>query len=268
MSDHGRHNVLGVHVNAIDLPTAVERVIRAARKRRPLGVTALAVHGVMSAVLDPALRLRINELEMVVPDGQPVRWALNLLHGVGLEERVYGPELMVSVCARAAGEGLGVFLFGSTESTLRALAGALERRFPDLRIRGCQASRFRCVTEEERLRDVETIRRSGADLVFVGLGCPRQEIWVYENRFDISMPALAVGAAFDFHAGKLPQAPEGLQSRGLEWAYRLYQEPRRLWRRYVLLNPAFLVLLGLQLTRIHRIEARFGEDPVPFVRPG
>jgi exopolysaccharide biosynthesis WecB/TagA/CpsF family protein len=265
--DRGRHNVLGVLVDAVDMEAAASTIVDAAREGRGLGVSALAVHGVMSAVLDKELRARLNALELVVPDGQPVRWALNLLHGTRLQERVYGPDLTLEVCRLAAQEGLGVFLFGSREITLEALSHRLVERFPTLDIRGYQASRFRPASEEERCSDLEMIRASNADLVLVGLGCPRQEIWAYENRLELSLPVLAVGAAFDFHAGTLPQAPSILQRWGLEWTFRLRKEPRRLWRRYILLNPAFLLFLGLQLARIHTLGTAADASPRRNVRP-
>ena len=254
-------------MNAVDMAAAAKTIVDAARRRHGLGVSALAVHGVMTAVRDKEMRARLNSLELVVPDGQPVRWALNLLHGTRLRERVYGPDLTLEACRLAAQEGLGVFLFGSKKVTLEALSRRLVERFPALDIRGCQPSRFRPASEEERRKDLEVIRASNADLVLVGLGCPRQEIWAYENRRELSLPVLAVGAAFDFHAGTLPQAPPIMQRWGLEWLFRLREEPRRLWKRYLLLNPAFLFLLGLQLARIHTLGTAADASPQRHVRP-
>lgn len=253
MIDRGAHPVLGVQVDAVDYDAAVDRIITAARARQPLAVTALAVHGVMTGVDDPVQRQRLNGLDLVVPDGQPVRWALNWLHDAGLTDRVYGPTLMLRTCEAAAAQGLPIYLYGSTEATVNRLAEQLQERFPDLQIAGSQPSLFRRTTAAEADAVAASIRDSGARLVFVGLGCPRQETWAYEYRDALSMPVIAVGAAFDFHAGELPQAPPVMQRFGLEWLFRLVQEPKRLWRRYLLLNPRFVA--GL-------VRQRFGSTVV------
>ncbi|HEX6249801.1 MAG TPA: WecB/TagA/CpsF family glycosyltransferase, partial [Gemmatimonadaceae bacterium] len=199
--------------------------------------------------------------------GQPVRWALRWLHGVALADRVRGPTLMLQVCEACAREGIPVLLYGSRAVTLDRLAANLKTRFPTLVIAGRMPSAFRELSEDEQLAIAGAIRASGAGLTFVGLGCPRQEVWAYENREMISMPALAVGAAFDFHAGTLPEAPGWMQRAGLEWLYRLAREPRRLWRRYLLLNPLYLLMVAAQRVGIHRLHAGSGAPPRP-VRVG
>jgi exopolysaccharide biosynthesis WecB/TagA/CpsF family protein len=252
--DRGKFSVLGIRVNAINYEAAVSRVVNAAQARQPLSLSALAVHGVMTGVLDAEQGYRLNHLDVIVPDGQPVRWALNGLYKAGLPDRVYGPTLMLKVCDRAAQVGLPIYLYGSQPQVLEALQGNLQKRFPQLVVAGCQPSKFRQVSEQEQAEIAEGIRASGAAIVFVGLGCPRQEVWVYENRDLIGLPCLAVGAAFDFHAGLLPQAPAWMQKRGLEWLFRMIQEPGRLWQRYVFLNPAYVALLLLQVLRLKRFE--------------
>ena len=227
MIDLGKRTVLGVAVDVTDYDSAVDRIVAAAKKQRAYAVTALPVHGIMTGARDPEHRYRLNSFDLLVPDGQPVRWALNILHGVALRERVYGPTLMLQLCERLAREGLPIYLFGSREETIALLSTKLRRRFPDLRIAGSQPGRFKVLSPSEREEIVRAIRQSGAAVVFVGLGCPRQEIWAYENRAALSMPAVCVGAAFDFHAGTVAQAPPALQRVGLEWAYRLMREPRR-----------------------------------------
>jgi N-acetylglucosaminyldiphosphoundecaprenol N-acetyl-beta-D-mannosaminyltransferase len=243
-------------VSVTDYDATVQAVIDAARARNPLGVSALAVHGVMTGVLDSAHRWRLNHFDLITPDGQPVRWALNWLHGARLDERVYGPELVTRICEAAAREQLPVFLYGSRPEVLSRLHQALEQRHPGLLIAGTRPSSFRRQTEDEANELREEMVSSGARIVLVGLGCPRQETWVYENFSLLSLPLIAVGAAFDFHAGVLPQAPRVLQDRGLEWAYRLMQEPRRLWRRYLLLNPLFAGLILLQRFGVLRFDDR------------
>ncbi|MBI2824609.1 MAG: WecB/TagA/CpsF family glycosyltransferase [Planctomycetia bacterium] len=268
MIDRDRHNILGVRVNAIDYEATVQRIVEAAKARRPLAVSALAVHGLMTGVLDAAHRYRLNRLDLLVPDGQPVRWALNALHHAGLRDRVYGPTLMLKTCQRAADEGVPIFLFGGTDDLLSALAERLRARFPKLKIAGCRASRFRRLSAEERQQLVEEIRASGARITFVGLGCPRQEVWAYELREALSMPILAVGAAFNFHAGQLAQAPAFLQRRGLEWLFRLVHEPCRLWKRYLFLNPLYATLVFLQALGLRSFDPYDAAPPTQDLSHG
>lgn len=268
MINWGKKTILGVQVDAIDYDAAVTKIIAAAHTRKAMAVSALAVHGVMTGVLDQTQRYRLNHLDLVVPDGQPVRWALNWLHHTQLTDRVYGPTLMLKVCERASQEVLPVYLYGSRPLVLEALSHNLCSRLPNLVIAGAQPSRFRQVSVEEKQEIVEEIRNSSAAMTFVGLGCPRQEIWVYEYREALSMPLIAVGAAFDFHAGTLPQAPLSLQRLGLEWFYRLLQEPGRLWRRYVLLNPLYIILLALQASKLVQFDPLQTTPPVQEMRYG
>jgi exopolysaccharide biosynthesis WecB/TagA/CpsF family protein len=262
-----KRNILGISVNVTDYNAAVERIVRAARAKRPFAVTALAVHGVMTGVLDDEHRFRLNSLDLVVPDGQPVRWALNWIHKAGLRDRVYGPKLTLEVCERAERDGLSVFFFGGNDETLRRLQQNLSIRFPRLLVAGTMCSKFRSLTIPERDHTVSEIRNSGASIVFVGLGCPRQEIWVYEFRESLSRPLLAVGAAFPFLAGTIEQAPSWMQKRGLEWLFRLSREPLRLWYRYLVLSPRFLTLLLLQRLGLLQFEDR-GRLSSEFVLPG
>jgi len=204
------------------------------------------VHGVMTGVLDRAHNARLNAFDVVTPDGQPVRWALNLLHRAALAERVYGPDLTLSVLSRFADEGMPVYLYGSTEETLARLVPALERMFPSLKIAGVEASKFRTARPGEDAEIADRIRSSGARLVLVGLGCPRQEIFAYAMRPLLDMPLMAVGAAFDYHAGLLRKPPRWMQRVGLEWLWRFGLEPRRLFHRYMVLNPAYVGRLTAQ----------------------
>jgi N-acetylglucosaminyldiphosphoundecaprenol N-acetyl-beta-D-mannosaminyltransferase len=246
MSGSGKHNVLGVLIDAVDYDTAVERIVAAAHERRGFAVSALAVHGVMTGVQDDTHRARLNSFDLITPDGQPVRWALRLLHGVRLPDRVYGPTLTLRVLAAAEAARLPVFFYGSTPEVLEHLVANVRRDCPGLNIAGFEPSKFRMISAAEKDEIAARIRDSGAKILFVGLGCPRQEIFTYEFRDAVNMPILAVGAAFDYHAGLVSEPPAWIQAAGLQWLYRLIQQPRRLWRRYLLLNPAFLTLLGLQ----------------------
>lgn len=268
MIDHGKKSIIGIGIDAVDYEAAVARTIHAARTGSPLALTALAVHGVMTGVMDPVHAYRLNQLDLVVPDGQPVRWALNFLYGSRLADRVYGPKLTLHLCDAAAREGLPVFFYGSTETVVTKLVDRLREMYPMLRVAGHIASRFRSLTAEERREVAARIRDSGARLLFVGLGCPRQEIFAYEMRSQLDMPVISVGAAFDYHSGTMREPPEFMQRWGLQWLYRLAQEPRRLWRRYGLLNPLFLTLLCLQKLKLWRPSERKSIPPGADLMPG
>lgn len=250
MINLGKKNILGVLVDAVDYSAAVSGIINAAKHKRPYAVTALAVHGVMTGVGDAEHRYRLNQFDLVTPDGQPVRWALNLLHRTGLKQRVYGPNLTLEVCQAAAEEGLAVYFYGSKPEVLEQLIQCLKARFPNLKIAGAEPSKFRQTSPEEKLEIAKRIKQSGARIVFIGLGCPRQEVFAFEYRNLIGLPLLAVGAAFDYHAGLVEEPPLWMQNAGLQWFYRLTQQPTRLWQRYLLLNPTYLILLLAQWLRL------------------
>ena len=201
--------------------------------------------------------LRVLGATFTVPDGQPLVWALNAL-GAGLSDRVYGPELMDRACARAARDGLRFYLYGGrNQGALAELARTLRLRHPGLKIVGGHCPPFRPFSDDENDAVAAEINRSGADVVWVGIGVPKQEKWMAAVRHRIDAPVLVgVGAAFDFHAGLVPQAPAWMQSAGLEWAYRLGREPRRLWRRYLRYNPRFVAGFARQYVR-HRRSAAF-----------
>lgn len=245
-----RHSILGVPISATDYRSAVNCLISAARNMRPALATALAVHGVVEASRDRQLADKISTFELVTPDGQPVRHALNILHSAGLPDRVYGPSLMILVCERASVEGIGIYLYGSTTETVECLRRVLLQRIPELRIVGAEPSLFRPLTREESLALSQRITASGAGIVFLGLGCPRQEHFAFEHRELIPAVQVCVGAAFDFHAGVKRQAPKWMQDCSLEWFFRLTQEPRRLFRRYAVTNSLFLLWITLQYARV------------------
>ncbi|MEG4517710.1 MULTISPECIES: WecB/TagA/CpsF family glycosyltransferase [unclassified Microcoleus] len=268
MIDKGKKNVLGILVNAVNYEAAVSQIIAAASAGKPMSVSALAVHGVMTGVLDRTHRYRINHIDLVLPDGQPVRWALNWLYHTELPDRVCGPNAMLQICERAAEEGLPIYLYGSQASVLEALSRNLCQRFPKLIIAGSQPSKFRQVSPQEKQEIAQQIRNSGAAITFVGLGCPRQEVWAYEYRNDLSMPLIAVGAAYDFHAGNLAKSPDFLSKIGLEWLFRMMKEPRRLWQRYVFLNPLYIWLFLLQALKIKQFDPTDATPPVEEVLYG
>jgi exopolysaccharide biosynthesis WecB/TagA/CpsF family protein len=246
-----RLNVLGVGISAVTPGAAAQAVLAAARDGRPLAASALAVHAVMEAQSDEAYRGRLNSLDLACPDGQPVRWAANFLHGAGIRERVYGPFLMRDLCAAAAKEGLPVYLFGGTADLLARLSGRLQGDHPGLRIAGAQPSRFRRAARAEAESDAAAITASGARIVFCGIGCPRQEAWVHAMRPLIRAPLVGVGAAFALWARDRTMAPAWMQESGLEWLYRLCQEPRRLAGRYLAQGPSFFSRVAEQKARSH-----------------
>lgn len=264
MINQGKHSILGINVHAVDYEYAVATIVEAAGQHQPCAVSALAVHGVMTGLFDPVHTRRLNGLDLVVPDGQPVRGALWLLHRQTLPDRVYGPNLTLRVAQALSERGLSVYLYGSRPEVLDDLATNLQRQFPNLVIAGREPSKFRRLSAAEREEVVQRIRASGADCVFLGLGCPRQEVWAYEYRERLHIPILAVGAAFDFFAGNLPQAPKIMQDYSLEWLFRLIQEPKRLWYRYLVLNPLYVWNIFLQYVGLKRFPSRLpqGDEPV------
>jgi N-acetylglucosaminyldiphosphoundecaprenol N-acetyl-beta-D-mannosaminyltransferase len=224
-------------------------------------LTAAAVNLVMSARDDPATMRAVLSATLAVPDGQPLVWALRLL-GNRRATRVYGPDLMVHHCAHAATAGTPIYLYGGrSPEALELLRARLAERFPGLRIAGGWSPPFRPLTPAEREWVVAEIDGSGAQVVWVGTGQPKQELWMHEMRPLLAAPLLVgVGAAFDFHAGIVPQAPNWMQRGGLEWAYRLSREPRRLWRRYASQNPRFVVGFARQWMREHERQPATERD--------
>jgi len=235
-----KYELFGVRLSATDYDEAVEAILGAARRRLPAVASFHAVHALITASEDPELREAVNQFELVGPDGQPVRWALNFLHGVGLRDRVYGPELMLRLCRRAASEGVPIYLYGSTPETIEALRTNLVERCPGLRVAGAESPPFRPLSAEEEDRMIRRINGSGAGILFVGLGAPKQDDFASRHRDRIRAVQVCVGAAFDFHAGTKKTAPSWMQRYGLEWFFRLCSDPRRLWRRYLVTNSIFL----------------------------
>jgi N-acetylglucosaminyldiphosphoundecaprenol N-acetyl-beta-D-mannosaminyltransferase len=241
-------DVVGVPLGVIDYDQTLEWIDAMVAERRRGYVCVCNVHTVMASQEDPELRSALLSSSLNVPDGQPLVWAINAL-GHSLSDRVYGPELMARASARAAESGHRFFLYGGrNQDALGHLRLELRERFPGLNVVGGYAPPFRPLTAQERTAVVEEINESEADVVWVGIGVPKQEKWMAALRPDLEAPVLVgVGAAFDFHAGLVPQAPPWLQGVGLEWAYRLAHEPRRLWRRYLRYNPRFVGAFARQL---------------------
>jgi len=240
-----------MRVDATSYEAAAHRVCAWARDDAARYVCVANVHMTMTAVDDAGFRDLVNRADLVTPDGMPLVWMLGRL-GVPDASRVYGPTLLLHVCERAAEEGVPVGFYGGTDDVLRDLRSTLEARYPGLDIAYAYAPPFRPLTPEEDASVVADIEASGARILFVGLGCPKQERWMAAHQDRLPLVQLGVGAAFAFHAGHVRQAPAWLQDRGLEWAFRLVTEPRRLWRRYLYNNPRFMVLAAWQLLRRRR----------------
>jgi N-acetylglucosaminyldiphosphoundecaprenol N-acetyl-beta-D-mannosaminyltransferase len=245
-----RVDVLGVGINAITMSMAVEEIGHWIESAQQHYVCVTGVHGVMESQSDPEL-LRIHNLSgMTTPDGMPMVWAARWA-GVGQVERVYGPDLMLEVCARAAELGWTSYFYGGREGVPELLASRLAERFPALKVVGTYSPPFRPLTEEEDRLVVEHINGADPDLLWVGVSTPKQERWMASHLGRVRARALiGVGAAFDIHAGRRAQAPIWMQQSGLEWLYRLLQEPRRLWKRYLVNNPRFLARVALSPPRL------------------
>lgn len=235
-------------MDALTFGSATTRILNWAGDGDSRYVCVANVNNVMTGRADPDFRRMNNEADLVTSDGMPLVWGLKLL-GVPEAERVYGPELLPRVCEAAARGGVPVGFFGGAPDVLEELTARLAARYPALRIVYAHSPPFRPLTNAEDQAAVEAIRRSGARILFVGLGCPKQERWMAAHRGAIPAVMLGVGAAFDFYAGRKPVAPRWMQRSGLEWLFRLVTEPRRLWRRYVLQNPVFVALFAAQLVR-------------------
>ncbi|MEY3298579.1 MAG: hypothetical protein RLZZ597_1839 [Cyanobacteriota bacterium] len=245
--------ILKTRVDATSYEEACNRIQAWAEAQRSCYVVAANVHVVMTAYFDPTYQGVLDQAALVTPDGMPLVWGLRRL-GVANQPRVYGPDLMLSWCHRAAQRGIPIYLYGGTEETLQKLSASLQRQFPGLSIAGTHAPPFRALSPQEEADDVERIHQSGAKVVFVGLGCPKQEQWMHRQLGHARAVMIGVGAAFTFFSGEVSQAPRWMMKLGLEWLYRFSQEPRRLWRRYLLNNPLFIVLFGWQVLR-HRLQA-------------
>ena len=240
--------VLGVFIDALSWDETLARLLAWGYARESRYVAISNVHVVVSAWRDPNYREVINGADMATPDGAPVAWMLRRLGFAG-QPRISGPDLTWALCERCAAENLPVYFYGSTEATLRALEQRLQAAFPTLIIGGLESPPFRALTAEEDASAVERVNASGAGIVFVGLGCPKQERWMAEHRGQINAVMIGVGAAFDFHAGTVKRAPLWMREHGLEWLHRLVSEPRRLWKRYLVTNSLFVFGAVLQLAR-------------------
>lgn len=239
------HAVLEAFIDALTWDEAIAQITRWAAARESRYVCICNAHSVVTTTRDVEFKIAVNNADMATPDGAPVAWSLRQL-GYPSQERINGPDLMLRYLAEAERLGQTVFFFGSTETTLAKLRAALSAQFPLLRVGGTHSPPFRPLTREEDEEIIRMINDSGANVVFVGLGCPKQEKWMYDHRGRIHAVMVGVGAAFDYHAGVIKRAPLWWQRHGLEWLYRLGSEPRRLFMRYLVTNTLFVVGMARQ----------------------
>ncbi len=240
--------IVGTRVDGTNYAGAIDQIATWAREGSSRYVCISTVHMVMEGHDDPDYQRIVNAADMVTSDGMPLVWALRLL-GARNAERVYGPTLTPLFCEYAAAEGIPVGFYGSSPDVLEAMVGNLQEAFPTLQVAYQHSPPFRTLTDDEIDEEIAAIRASGARVIFVGLGCPKQERWMHARRGEIDAVMVGVGAAFDYVGKTKIQAPRFLQDHGLEWLFRLVTEPRRLWRRYLYHNPRFVGLFGLQCAR-------------------
>jgi N-acetylglucosaminyldiphosphoundecaprenol N-acetyl-beta-D-mannosaminyltransferase len=238
--------VLGVPIDVVTDSQAASTIAHWAHHKQSRMVCLCNAHSVVTAGSDPDFLRVLKQADLATADGSPVAWMQRRLGAVG-QRRVNGPDLMIDCCAAAAATGEAVFLYGGAQKTLTHLRSALLKRWPSLRIAGAISPPFRPLTPEEDAEIVHTINASGAGIVWVGLGCPKQELWMAEHRGRINAVMVGVGAAFDFHSGIVKRAPRWAREHGLEWLHRLAREPRRLGRRYLTTNFIFMVRAARQL---------------------
>lgn len=232
--------ILEAYIDALSWDDAIKRIMRWGASRESRYVCICNVHSVVTTTQDVEFKMAVNNADMSTPDGAPIAWALRRL-GFRTQERINGPDLMLKCLALAENTPQKIFFYGSTEKTLGKLRTVLGRQFPRLQIAGTYSPPFRPITREEDDEIVEMINNSGANVVFVGLGCPKQEKWMADHRGRIRAVMIGVGAAFDYHSGTIKRAPLWWQRNGLEWLYRLGSEPRRLFMRYAVTNTLFVI---------------------------
>jgi N-acetylglucosaminyldiphosphoundecaprenol N-acetyl-beta-D-mannosaminyltransferase len=252
-----RVNILGVGVSPVNSTTALQRIEGWIEEGVSSYVCVTGVHGIMESQRNPAIREIHNQAGMVTPDGMPLVW-ISRLRGNKHVERVYGPDLMLALLERSRERGYRNFFYGGQDGIPELLISRFQERFPGLQVAGGYSPPFRSLTAVEDDEIVHRIRRSAPDIIWVGLSTPKQEIWMADHVSKLdSMVLIGVGAAFDFHAGVKPQAPRWMQRNGLEWLFRLLTEPGRLWRRYLINNPLFVLMILAQSLGISHY------DPLP-----
>ncbi len=239
-------SIISTFVHNTSYQDVCDRIANWSQHNTSCYIVAANVHVIMMGYWQKRYREILNRAALVTPDGMPLVWAMRLL-GIKRQTRVYGPDLMLAWCDRASKLQIPIYLYGGTNSTLEKLQTNLKQKFPNLIIAGVHSPPFRPLSVVEETEDIERIHNSGAKVVFVGLGCPKQEQWMARQQGKLQAIMIGVGAAFSFHSGEVSQAPRWVMKMGFEWLYRLSCEPQRLWRRYLMNNPVFLGLFAWQL---------------------
>jgi N-acetylglucosaminyldiphosphoundecaprenol N-acetyl-beta-D-mannosaminyltransferase len=250
-----RVNILGVGINAIIMPQVLSQISAWIENRARVYVCACTVHTVMECRGDEAVRRAVNGAGLAVPDGMPLVW-LAEIKGHRPVSRIYGPDLMLALCRLSLERGYAHYFYGGAAGVPQLLAEKLQTRFPGLKVAGTYSPPFHALTPTEETPLIKQINQAKADIIWVGLGTPKQDLWMAAYRARLTAPVLiGVGAAFDFHSGRLRQAPPWMQRSGLEWLFRLSQEPNRLWRRYLIYNPLFVCLVLAQVVGLKRYSS-------------
>jgi len=242
--------VLGIRVDALQIPEVIEKLEGWIQEgRRSHFVSLTNVNNVMEARKDPAFRKIQDSADLSLPDGMPLVW-IGRLNGHPLRRRVYGPDLFLDFCRKTEGKGYSHFFYGGASGVGEQLVDEMSRRFPGTKIAGIYSPPFRELSQQEDALVVEKINQTVPDVLWVGLGCPKQERWIYEHRNRLRVPVIAgIGYAFDICSGRARQAPRWMREHGLEWLFRLCTEPRRLWRRYLIYNTEFVLNLLFEIAR-------------------
>jgi N-acetylglucosaminyldiphosphoundecaprenol N-acetyl-beta-D-mannosaminyltransferase len=235
--------VFGLGYNVCGYDDAATIIVEQGKIHNSYTVAALPVHGLIESYRVQRYNKVANNIDMVVPDGYPVVWAINLMYKLKLPHRICGADLTLHVLKKASDEKLNVYLYGSYKHTIERFAAFIHENYPGVNLCGIQPDRFREATMEEDLEDIERINSSGAHIVLVGRGCPRQEYWIDDHKNKIKAAMMAIGGAFDWHAKTVKRAPKWMQDHALEWLHRLVVEPRRLWKRYLITNTIYLLLM-------------------------
>ena len=262
-----RVNILGVGISAVTMKDALAQISQWIESAERHYVSVCNVHTIMECQKDEVMRRAVNGAGMATPDGMPLVW-LNKLQSQVDVSRVYGPDLMLALCGLSVGRGYSHYFYGGAEGVPELLAENLQRQCPGLKVTGAYSPPFRPLTHSEDEQIIERINQAAPDIVWVGLGTPKQDLWMAAHRAQLAASVLiAVGAAFDFHTGRVPQAPNWMQQLGLEWVFRLVQEPKRLWYRYLVYNPLFVLLVLAQALGIRRFSITKDHAALHYSKP-
>jgi len=245
--------ILGTRVDSLTYKTVVDKIFNLENKNRGRYISIANVHVVMESYDNIEYRNIINKSLIVTPDGVPLVWGLKFMGNTDIE-RVYGPHLTLYLCEIAENKNLSVGFYGSSKNVINKLRNNLIQKYPSIKIEYTFSPPFRSLNESEDDQIISEINKSGIKILFVGLGCPKQERWMYEHKDKINPLMIGVGAAFDFIAGEKPQAPKWMQTIGMEWIFRLITEPKRLWKRYLYHNPRFIFYFTLQLLGLKKFN--------------